>query len=124
MADNVAITAGSGTIVGTDERTINSVAVHVQRVVDQGASAVASGQTTVTTTSAQKVAARDTRKSVTIRADDANTANVYVGASGVSDTTGYELIPGAEITLETTAAIHCDTTTGTQNIQYEEEYDA
>lgn len=32
MADSVAITAGSGTTVGTDERTINSVVVPVQRV--------------------------------------------------------------------------------------------
>lgn len=32
MASNVAITAGSGTTIGTEETTINSIAVHVQQV--------------------------------------------------------------------------------------------
>ena len=32
MADTVAITAGSGTTISTDERTINSTAQHVQRI--------------------------------------------------------------------------------------------
>lgn len=32
MAENVAITAGAGTTIGTDEVTINAVAVQVQRV--------------------------------------------------------------------------------------------
>ena len=38
MADNVAITAGAGTNVSSDERTIDAITVQVQRVNDIGAS--------------------------------------------------------------------------------------
>jgi len=33
VTDNIAVTAGSGTNVATDERTIASTTVHVQRIV-------------------------------------------------------------------------------------------
>ena len=124
MADNVAITAGSGTTVGTDERTINSVAVQVQRVNEQGGTAIATGTASVTTTSGSAVAARDTRKRVVLYSRPDNTANMTIGPSGVASGTGITLTPGSSLTLYTTAAIHADAASGTQNLDYIEEYDS
>jgi hypothetical protein len=123
MADNVAITAGSGTTVATDERTIGGTAAHVQRVDEQGSQTIAVGVASVTTTSGSAVAARDTRKRVVLLALPANTANIDVGASGVASGSGFPLAPGASVTLYTTAAIHADAASGTQSLAYVEEFD-
>lgn len=126
MADNVAVTAGSGTNIGTDERTIAATTVHVQRVDEQGGQTIAADDISVTTTSGSAVAARDTRKYVTILASPGNSDTIYVGASGVDAATpasGFRLDPGASITLYTTAAIHADATSGTQTAYYVEIYD-
>lgn len=127
MADNVAITAGTGTQVAADERTIATVAVKVQRVIDQGGTAIAADDVSVTTTAAQAVAARETRKSVVIYASPDNSADVYIGASGVDAATpanGIRLVAGASLALETTAAIYADAVSGTQTIYFVEEYDS
>lgn len=124
MADNVAITAGTGTNVGTDERTIAATAVHVQRVNEQGSTAIASGVASVTTTSGQAVAARETRKRVVLLALSSNTATIDIGASGVASGSGFPLEPGASVALCTTAAIHADAASGTQSLAYVEEYDS
>jgi hypothetical protein len=112
--------------VATDERTVAAVTVHVQRVGEIGGQTIAADDVSVTTTSAEKVAARDTRKYVTILASPANTDTIYVGASGVDAATpasGFRLDPGASITLYTTAAVHADATSGTQAAYYVEVYD-
>ena len=73
------------------------------------------------------VAARETRKTVTILASPGNTDDIYVGASGVDAATpanGFRLIPGAAITIPTTAAIHADAVSGTQTAYYIESYDS
>ena len=127
MADNVAVTPGTGATVATDERTIAGGGAHVQRVVDQGGTAIAADDVSVSTTAGQAIAARDTRKSVVIYASPDNTADVYIGGSGVDAATpanGVRLIPGAVLTLETTAAIFADAVGGTQAIYYVEEYDS
>src|SRR5689334_18790527 len=103
MADDVAITAGSGTTVGADERTINSVAVKVQRVVVEGGTAFANGHVEISNTAATIVAARETRKRVTII--NFQTVPVYVGVATVTASNGVKLDPGAAITLDTTALI-------------------
>ena len=121
MADNVAVTAGSGTNIATDERTIASTTVQLQRVLPT----VAADDVSVTTTSGEIVAARETRHSLTILAAPGNTDVVWVGASGVNAATpsgGFPLVPGASITLDTTAAIHADTPSGTQTAYYIEVY--
>ena len=123
MADNVAVTAGSGTNIATDERTIAATTVHVQRVDEIGASTIVSAVASVTTTSGEEVAARDTRKRITLLALPTNTANIDIGASGVASGSGFPLAPGAAVTLYTTAAIHADATSGTQSLAYIEEYD-
>ena len=122
MADNVAITAGSGTTVGTDERTINSVAVQVQRVDEQGSTAIANGQVAPTGTAGTLVAARDTRKRVTFL--NTGSINVYIGVATVTTANGFVLAPGAAITLNTQALVQAITASGTGAVSYIEEYDA
>lgn len=124
MTDNVAITAGSGTTVGTDERTINSTAVQVQRIDPIGASAIANGQVSVDTTSGgvEVVAARDTRQSVLIR--NGGAVAVYVGQGTVSSTNGMLLNPGEAITIRTTAQVKAKAASSSAAVFYLEEYDS
>lgn len=127
MADNVLVTAGSTTTIATDERTLASTAVHIQRVAPIGGSSVAANDVSVTTTSGEVVAARETRLSLTILASPGNTDDIYVGASGVNAATpadGFRLAPGAAIDIPTTAAIHADAVSGTQTIYYVETWSA
>lgn len=124
MADNVAITAGSGTIVATDERTINTASVHIQRVDEQGATAIATGQSAPTTSSGSTAIAsvRETRKRIVLV--NHGTVDVFIGASGVTTSTGLKLAVGAALTVYTTAAVYGVTASGTGAVHYIEEYDA
>lgn len=124
MADNVAITAGTGTTVGTDERTISGTAVQVQRVDEQGATAIATGQVVVTTTSATLVAARETRKRVIIRNN--SSTDIWIGPGTVTTSNGFRIEVGASVTLITTAAINAIIVSGTMtgDVDYIEEYDS
>lgn len=128
MADNVAITAGSGTTIGTDERTINSTAVQVQRVVDQGSTTIANAHVAVTNSATSIAAARDTRKRVVII--NYQTVPIYVGAATVTTSAGFRLDPGASLTLYTTAAVQGITSAAytavgeDDKVHYVEEYDA
>lgn len=124
MADNVAITAGSGTTVGTDERTINSIAVQVQRVDEQGSTVIATGQVTPTTGAATLLAARDTRKRV-IFVNNGST-DCYIGPATVSTANGILLPVGASLTLYTTALTQAIIAAGTMTgaVHYIEEYDS
>ena len=102
MADNVAVTAGSGTTMATDERTINSVAVQVQRVYDFGASAFAASQVTVSNSDTSILAAADTRK----RAVIVNRQTVAVYINGTTATTAhFRLDPGESLTVYTTGVV-------------------
>jgi hypothetical protein len=124
MADNVPITAGSGTTVGTDERTINSVAVQVQRVDEQGSTAIATGQVVVTTTAATLVAARDTRKRLILVNNSGN--DCWIGPATVTTANGLHLAVGYSVTLFTTALIQAIIASGTMtgDVDYLEEYDS
>lgn len=121
MADNVDITAGSGTVIATDERTINSIAAQVQRVDEIGSSAIANGQAAPTTSAATLVAARDTRKRLIL--ENVGQVAVWIGIATVTTANGLMLPIGASITLRTTALIEGITATGTGAIAYIEEYD-
>lgn len=125
MADNVAITAGSGTTVGSDERTINSVLVQVQRVDEQGSTAIATGQVVITSTAATFLAARDTRKRVVIRNN--SSTDCWVGPATVTTANGFRIEVGYSLTLYTTALIQAIIGAGltmTGDVDYVEEYDA
>lgn len=121
MADNVAITAGAGTTVATDERTINSVAVQIQRVDEIGGSTLANGQAAPTGTAATLVAARDTRKRLILV--NRGTQSVYVGIATVTTSNGLEMRPGDSLELRTTALVQAITSSGTGRVDYIEEYD-
>lgn len=130
MADDVAITAGSGTNVAADERTINSVTVKIQRVIVIGSSAFKADQLAPTTTATSaSIAARETRVSVDIT--NIGTVDLYVSdvatnAGSPSTTTDNSLrLPiGASVNLPTTAGIYIFTGSGTGAAHYLEYYDS
>lgn len=122
MADNIPISTGSGEVVASDQRTINDVSVQVQRVDEQGATAIATGQVSVGTSVIYIVTARDTRKSVTIV--NQGTGDIYVGPATVSSSNGFKLSSGAGLTIRSTAAVQGISASGTQAVNYIEEYDA
>ncbi len=105
MADNPTVDNGTGTdyVVATDERTIDTVAVHVQRVAPHGAPNVTVGQVTVTNSTTTIVAADDNRAFVTI----VNRQTVAVWIDDASATTSaFRLDPGDSISLFTSAVIN------------------
>jgi hypothetical protein len=103
VADNVAITAGAGTNVAADERTIAAATVQVQRVTDIGGTAVATAQTNITNSAATLIAARDTRKSVTFI--NHMSRSVFIGPATVTTANGFELPAEASATLYTVALL-------------------
>ena len=123
MADNVPITAGSGTNVATDERTIAATTVHIQRVGEIGSATLANGQVVPTTTAATLVAARETRKRLVIQNTGACT--IYCGIATVTTANGFAVPPQATLTLYTTALVQAIIATGSTgaNTAYWEEYD-
>lgn len=126
MADNVAITAGSGTNVATDERSIASTTVHIQRVGEIGAGTGATGQTTISNSSTAIAAARETRKRIVIV--NRQTVPVFIDPGGTATTGDFRLDPGEGLTLYSTAAINAITNaaytaSGDAKVHYIEEYD-
>lgn len=99
----MAITAGSGTTISTNEETIASVAQHVQRVEVHAPPSMANGQVVPTATAATLVAARDTRVQLTL----ANHTNmdVFIGIATVTTSNGFKLPPGSGIEIRTGALI-------------------
>lgn len=125
MADNVAITAGSGTTVATDERTIASTSVQVQRVAPHGSPNITVGQVSVTNSSGAIAAARDTRHSITLI--NYQTVAVYID-DATATTSAFRLDPGASITLFTGAVINgitsaAYTASGDAKVHYVEVHD-
>jgi len=120
MADNIAITAGSGTTVATDERTISS-AVHVQRVSSEGGTTWNTGQVTPTASAATLLAAAATRYHVTLH--NQTNMTVFIGVATVTNA-NFGMLAGASIDLYHTLLIQLivDSTTGlTGKVHYSEE---
>ena len=103
MADTVPITAGSGTVISTDERTIATVAQHVQRVAPHGSPNITVGQVTISNTSAAIIAVDGTRHSVTIV--NRQTVAVFID-DATATTSAFRLDPGDSVTLFTGAVIN------------------
>lgn len=122
MADNIPISTGSGEVVGSDQRSINGVQVQVQRVDEQGSTAIATGQVSVGTSVIYVVTARDTRKSVTIV--NHGSSEIYVGPATVTTSNGLKLPSGAGLTVRSTVGIQAISPSGTNSVHYIEEYDA
>lgn len=116
------VTAGSGTNIATDERTIASTTVHVQRVAAIGGTSVATGQVAPTTSAATLLAARETRRAATFL--NTGAVDVYIGPATVTTSNGFKLAPDAALTVETTQLLQAITASGTGAIAYVEEFDA
>lgn len=98
------MTAGAGTTISTDERTIASVSQHLQRVIPTGGTGGASAQVTVTNSSTTIKAADDTRLTITII--NYQTVPIFVDpAGGTATTSNSRLNPGDSLTLWTTSAV-------------------
>lgn len=105
MADNVGVgEVGGGKQIASDERTIASQTVHVQRVVEVGGTGGSSGQTSVTNSSTTVKAANETRLYITLL--NLQTVPVFVDpAGGTATTSNFRLDPGASMTIWTTTAV-------------------
>jgi hypothetical protein len=108
VADNVPVTAGTGTNIATDERTISATTVHVQRVTPEGGTSFTTGHVTVTNSATTVIAARETRKRSTVI--NYQTVPIYVGPATVTTTSGLRLDPGMAMDFFTTALIQGITT--------------
>jgi len=97
----------------------------VDVVTQVGAANIANGQVAVTTTAGgvQVVAARATRRAVTI-VNHADT-DVYVGTGTVSATNGMLLLgqKGTSVTIASTAAVRAIAAAGSVTVSYLEEFD-
>jgi hypothetical protein len=103
MADNVDVTAGSGTTVGSDDRLIDGTQVHVQRVAPHGTPAISVAQVEVSNSSTAILAVDDNRHSCTL----VNRQLVAVFIDDATATTSaFRLDPGDSITLPTSAVIN------------------
>lgn len=119
ISDNVAVSAGSGTTLGTDETTINGTAVHVQRVTTGAAPSLSVGNTACTTGATSILAANYERKGFVLSALD---GTVYLGGSGVTTSTGFPLATGQSISSSAfLGAVYGITASGTVNVRYWEE---
>ena len=122
MADNTGYTPGTGITVATDERTINSASVHIQRVGEIGASAFATSQVSVTNSATSLLSARETRKRVIL--SNRGAVDAYVGASGVATNTGFQVAAYSAITLYVTGQVYGITASSSTTFDVLEEYDA
>ena len=85
-------------------------------VTVSGAAAIATAQAAPTTTATLIVAARTGAAGtgrVAATVFNSGSTTIFLGASGVTTSTGLPLLPGASLTLNTTAAIYGITSSGT-----------
>lgn len=119
ISDNVAVSAGSGTTLGTDETTINGTAVHVQRVTTGAAPSLSVGNAACTSTATSILAANYERKGFVITAYD---GTIFLGGSGVTAGTGFPLSIGQSVSSTAfLGAVYGITSAGTVNVRYWEE---
>jgi hypothetical protein len=119
MADDIAVTAGAGTAIATQDRS----ARHFQQVIPAGGDTIASGRVTVTTTAAEAIAARSNREYVLLLALNTNTAIIDVGDTATASGSDFPLSPGDSIMIPTEDAIWADAASGSQTLAYIEVYD-
>lgn len=119
MADDVAVTAGSGTAIATQDRSSR----HFQQVIPAGADTINSGRVTVTTTAAEAIATRSNRVGVLLIAVASNTAIIDVGDTSTASGADIPLSPGDSLYLPTEDAIWADAASGSQSLAFVEFYD-
>ncbi len=106
---------------GTDLRAILTTATGQVHVVQDAASYVpalnATGQVSITNAATSIIAANTSRQGVIIT-NTSTTVAVFIGASGVTATTGAYLGPGASINLPATSAFYGITSSSTATVSY------
>jgi negative regulator of sigma E activity len=121
MADNIDITPGSGKTVHTDEKTLNSVSAHIQRMTVAAGETLSVSIISQSTTGADALAANNSRLYAQILPID---GDIYIGsATGnlASDTTRRKVRAG--IPWETQhylGVISIKAVTGTVTVEVEE----
>lgn len=108
------------TTSGSTVQTDGSQKTQVTRIT--GAPNLATGQVATSTTAGTLVAARATRRSVTIKNLHA-TITVYVGAPTVTASNGMEIKAGESLNIDTTALVQVIAASGTPTVAYVETYD-
>jgi hypothetical protein len=89
----------------------------------KGAANVAIAQTAMSTSAAQIVAARATRRSVTVKNMDAS-ITVYVGTTaGVTSGNGFPLAAGEGLTIDGVSALYGIAASGTPSVASVDQYD-
>lgn len=121
MADGVQVTEGSGKTIATQER---SGPIHIQQFLEIGASDLAVGRVSVTSSGATVVSARANRRRVTIQSIPANTVDVDIGPSGTVSGAGFLLTPGDAVDIAFVGTIVADVQSGTAVLSFMDEYDA
>lgn len=90
-------------------------------VLEESATTVYNGKTTVTTAGVRVVLASSTSvKSITIKAATTNTGLIYVGNSTVSSSNGFELASGDSISIDISNLniLYIDSSTNSQSVTY------
>lgn len=117
MADNVAITAGSGTVIaaddvdgvlfqrfkpafGADGAATDVSASNGLPVAVTAPTTVGSARTTVASPNSLTQMASHPCSSVTVRSPASNIGTVYVGGSNLNTNDGYELAPSETVSLD------------------------
>lgn len=93
MADNLDVNIGSGKTVATDQTSINSVLVDVQRITLGAAPNLTCANVAIasTSTAVDLFVANDNAKE---RAFQPLDGDIYVGPSGVTSSTGFKIVSG------------------------------
>lgn len=112
------------TVMNTIAAIITSISqtINVAVMALRGAANMANGQVTTSTTAATAVAARATRRSVTIKNTDTS-ITVYIGIATVTSSNGMPLKAGESISIDTTALVQVIAASGTPVVAYVETYD-
>lgn len=88
-------------------------------VKEKGGTTGVAGSSSASTV--QTISALGTETQVFLQADSANTDNIRIGFTGANEattTSGYELLPGASITIKASQAITWIAVSGTQKLNY------
>ncbi len=121
------IVDGAGNVIGSSANSLNvnllgTATPNVAVLKFQGGAFMANGQVTATNVAATLVAARATRRSVTIRNLDG--ANIgYIGLPVITSSNGMLFLPQDSMSVDYVGLIQVIMSSGTANFAYLETYD-
>lgn len=112
-------TAGGGTYVDVKVNPSGSLQVGGTVAVSP-LTTIYNGSKTVPTVTAETIASSQSISSVTIKALSTNTVAVYIGTTGVTTSTGFELLAGESISLDVDnlTDVYCISGSASQVVRY------